>query len=228
MRGTIILLHGALGNKTQLYKLAEILIQDFKVFTLDFEGHGDRPTTQPFSMALFSQNVLDFMEMNSIESTNLFGYSMGGYVALHFAKNHKSRVQKIITLGTKWDWTVGFAAQEVRKLHPEKMLEKVPKFVSALEKAHSGNDWKEVVQRTAQLMTDLGNGSRLKDHDFTQIHQEVLMLLGDQDNMVTYKESEDISRLLPNGKLHVLKDTPHMIENLELGAIKQAIDDFLS
>ncbi|HET6527264.1 MAG TPA: alpha/beta fold hydrolase, partial [Balneolaceae bacterium] len=75
----LIILHGALGDKTDFGKLIPILKHHFKLHALDFEGHGENGSINgPFQMEHFAENVLNYLDENKIKQANIFGYSMGG------------------------------------------------------------------------------------------------------------------------------------------------------
>lgn len=227
MKSNLILLHGALGSKHQFAQLEPLLSSHFNVFTFDFEGHGGRPSQNPYSMDLFSQNVLDFMTENDILSSHLFGYSMGGYVALMLAKNNPEKVEKIMTLGTKFDWTPETSQKEIRMLNPEKIEIKVPKFAATLQKRHHPLDWKEVLQKTAEMMLHLGNGMALTTEDLKTISHDVLIGIGSEDNMVTLEESRLTAAALPNGNIEVFPNFRHPIELIDFEKLAHRINAFL-
>lgn len=226
MKPNLILLHGALGSENQFIQLKELLSNHFSVFAFNFEGHGGRYSNQPYSMELFSQNVQDFMNENGIEKSHFFGYSMGGYAALVLAKSHPQKVEKIMTLGTKFNWTPETSAKEVKMLNPEKIEEKVPKFAAMLQKRHTPLDWKEVLRKTAQMMMDLGNGKALKLEDFERVSHEILVGIGSKDNMVTMEESKQVSDKLPKGKIEIFDNFPHPIEKVDFERLKEEIEIF--
>ena len=228
MKSNLILLHGALGSENQFIQLQEFLSNHFSVYTFNFEGHGGRQSNEAYSMKLFSQNIQDFMTENGLEQSHFFGYSMGGYVALVLAKKHPEKVGKIMTLGTKFDWTPETSAKEVKMLNPEKIEEKVPKFAAMLQKRHHPLNWKEVLRKTAQMMLDLGNGKALQLFDFEEISHEVVVGIGSEDNMVTMEESREISEKLPNGKMEIFQKFPHPIEKVDFEKLSQKIIEFLS
>lgn len=223
----LLLLHGALGSKAQLNNLKTNLSKDFNVYALNFEGHGDRPSNRDFRMGNFAENVLQFLKEENLSKVSLFGYSMGGYVALTLANSHPNLVHKIITLGTKLDWTPDFAANEVRKLNPDKIEEKVPAFAKKLQAIHAPNDWKEVVTKTAEMMTDLGNGNRLTTKDFKQILTPTLIGLGTLDRMVTAEESQEVARLLPNATFRAMEGFPHLIEKVDAEKLAEVVRGFM-
>jgi pimeloyl-ACP methyl ester carboxylesterase len=125
----ILLLHGAIGAASQLLPLKALLTKSYKVHTLDFTGHGGKPFgNEPFSIKLFADDVISYMDEHQISKVNILGYSMGGYVGMYIAKHHPERIDKIITLATKYNWNETIAAKEVQMLNPEKIAQKLPAF----------------------------------------------------------------------------------------------------
>lgn len=219
----IILLHGALGCEIQLTPLARLLEDRFSVSTLNFEGHGDRPSDQNFTMDLFVDNVIQHLEDRGIEKTHIFGYSMGGYVALMLARKRPDLVSNIMTLGTKFDWTPEIAAREVKMLDPIKIEAKVPTFGLRLSGLHTANDWKNVMRKTADMMMDLGSGKGLSDEDLKMIKSNVVIGLGQLDNMVTSEESERAASLITNAEFISIEGFKHPIEKVDLRSLSAII-----
>lgn len=223
----LILLHGALGSSAQFKPWLPLLSEKFELYTFDLEGHGARAfADRPFRIAHFAENLLEFLEENDLIGTDIFGYSMGGYVALYLARHHAGSLGKIHTFATKLDWTPETSAKEVKMLNPEVIEAKVPKFAAMLEKRHHGNDWKAHLEKTADLMLDLGNQPALTITDFEAIPNHVRMAVGDRDNMVSIAETEQFYRHLPQGELLVLPKTPHPIEKMDPAQLCTAITDF--
>ncbi|MBC8145370.1 MAG: alpha/beta fold hydrolase, partial [bacterium] len=152
----LLLLHAALGARTQFNELEEEIRGAFDLHSLDFEGHGASPPVErPFRIESFAENVIAYLDERSIESIDVFGYSMGGYVALYLATIAPARIGRIMTFGTKLRWDPATSAREVRMLDPVKIREKVPHFAAALEARHSGAGWVSVLEKTADMMLAL-------------------------------------------------------------------------
>jgi pimeloyl-ACP methyl ester carboxylesterase len=222
----IILLHGALGSKAELIPLAKTLAQHFQVHILEFEGHGERSLNNGFSIPRFAENLKDFITVNQLEGSAVFGYSMGGYVALYLAANHPGLFGDIITLGTKFHWTPEAAIQEVRMLNPDKIEEKVPKFAAYLAQLHGNDTWKIQMTRTAQLMLDLGNNELLQNR-FADIKNICHLLLGDSDEMVTQEETQKASFAIPNATFKLLENTVHPIARVNVDLLAEKIREVL-
>ncbi len=221
----LLLLHGALGSAAHFTHLKELLADAFQIHTLNFKGHGGRELVDTISIPGFAEEVLAYLNENDIDKISIFGYSMGGYVALYLAKQYPERVEKLFTLATKFNWTPEGAAREAAMLDPIAINEKVPKYAAALEQLH-GNNWKALMRITADMMLGLGNNPALKDDDFTQIKVEVLLSVGDKDAMVTIAETQNVQRLIPNAEFLVLPDTIHPIDRVNQEELAGAIRKF--
>lgn len=220
MKHPVLLIHGALGSASQLEPVKTALQNSgLAVHSMDLSGHGGAAFQTQFGIEQFASDVQQWLDQNSLRTVNIFGYSMGGYVALELARKYPDRVGSIVTLGTKFDWSVESAAREVRKLNPEKILEKVPAFARILEKRHAPNDWKELIQKTAAMMISLGEKPLLTPEVLRAIINPTWICLGDQDDMADRQYSEDVAGFLPNGKFLLLENTPHPIEKVSIGKL---------
>lgn len=210
----LILLHGALGSRQDFEALTASLNGKFRLHTLNFDGHGGHAPAEPFTMDLFARNLLDYYTANGISNAAIFGYSMGGYVALQFANQFPGRVSKIMTLGTKLNWSPEIAAQEIKQLNPEKIEEKVPKFAAALANQHGAGNWRSVVSYTAGMMLELGNQPTLSEKQFREIQVPVHLLRASEDALVTQQETELVAGWLPQAKTTVLQESKHPLSTV--------------
>lgn len=225
----ILLLHGAIGAANQLSLLQEELADSFSVYRLNFKGHGGSPyAAAPFSIKLFAAEVIAFLDKKEISSIPVFGYSMGGYVAMYLAKYHPERVNKIITLATKFNWNETIAANETKMLNAGKIETKLPDFAAALQKRHAPNDWKTVLEKTAAMLIEMGKDNPLKPEDYPAILHPVLLMLGDRDKMVTLDETVEVYKNLPKAQLTILPNTAHPLEMVNQARLAYEIRSFLS
>jgi len=214
MKTATILLHGALGSAAQFNALQALFPQEDPIFTFNFPGHGLTAPDAPFSMKLFSEAVLRFMDEKEIPTANIFGYSMGGYVALYMAAEYPDRIEQVVTLGTKLDWTPEVAAGMNRMFDPEKIEAKVPQFAQALSAQHA--DWKALCRYTAAFLSDLGNGLGIQDASYAKIQCPVTIGWGSEDNVVSAAESQRVATLIPNAKFIELFGVKHQLELVDV------------
>lgn len=209
----LILLHGALGSSKEFQTLQTLLKDDYKVHLLDFEGHGDRQSSQPFSIQLFADNLATYLKEKQLTQVNVFGYSMGGYVALYLAAQGNNRLGKIATLGTKFLWNPAVAQQEVKKLNPAIIQEKVPRFANYLASIQS--DWVLNMEKTAEMMLNMGDYPPFTSEQAELVQQEVTCALGELDEMVSESETIEIQGSLPNGRFIQLDGLKHPISTIQ-------------
>ena len=114
----ILLLHGAIGGAVHFNKLKTLLEKDFFVHAINFPGHGGSEMATSFSIEFFAEHVEEYCRINSLEGIDVFGYSMGGYVAVYLASKNPQIFKRIITLGTVFYWDENIATKEISRLQP--------------------------------------------------------------------------------------------------------------
>jgi pimeloyl-ACP methyl ester carboxylesterase len=222
----IIFLHGALGSHNDLEPLSEKLKSyGFQTHLFSFSGHNQKSFENSFGIEQFSEELEKYILEQNIIRTHVFGYSMGGYVALHLAKSKPQLLDKIITLGTKFKWTTEVIEKETRILNADAMMQKIPAFAGMLKDKH-GQNWDNLLSKTAEMMRDIGSSDYLDHTSLTKIENAVLVGLGDKDKMVSYEETFNVFKSLPNAGMFMLPNTPHQIEAANTEILSKIISEF--
>lgn len=214
-----LFLHGALGSNAQVVDLASRLGDSFEAFSYNFPGHGGLPIpAEGLDMGTMRSALVAYLENNFQQPVWVFGYSMGGYVAMSVAAIRPDLIKGLITLGTKWDWSPEIAALEVKMLDPAIMAEKVPALVELLKERHAPTNWQDVVEATANMLKQLGAHPLLNEADLVGINMPILILRGSADRMISADESLRVANLIRHGQYAELPDQKHPFEqvNLEL------------
>lgn len=223
----LLLLHGAIGSKDQLVPLKEELKPYFDIHCFNFPGHGGDDTIESFSMHAFAKATLAYCEKHELRHPLVFGYSMGGYVALFVESLYPGTFKKIVTLGTKYEWSEEIAAKEVKMLRPDVIEQKVPAFAQQLASRHGDTFWKDVLHKTAAMLLDLGKHPLLTPSTLQQIFCPTMLLLGDKDNMVLKDETQFVANTLSNCEFQILPNTTHPIEQVDVSVLATMICKFL-
>ncbi len=210
---TTIFLHGALGSAAQFDAILPLVSSSETCAAISLPGHGPEKPKEPYSLELFSEAILRFMDERNIPTARFFGYSMGGYVALYLAARHPDRVSSVHTLGTKLHWTPEVAAGMSRMFDPEKIEAKAPQLAASLSATHA--DWREVCRFTASFLLDLGHTQAISDLEFSKIKCPVSIGWGTADNVVSQEESEHVASLIKGCQLVILPGVKHQIEQTE-------------
>lgn len=99
----IVLLHGMFGDGTQWAKIAALLAVDYRVIVVDLLGHGNspRPVNATYSAdehVSYLRNTLE--SVKATQNLTVVGYSMGGAVALAYAKAFESEIAQLYLIST--------------------------------------------------------------------------------------------------------------------------------
>ncbi|MBA4170689.1 MAG: alpha/beta fold hydrolase, partial [Chloroflexi bacterium] len=86
----LLLLHGGLFNiDLQFGELLPSLAATRQVIAADFQGHGrTNDIDRPLTCADLASDVIGLLEHLDVPQADVFGFSVGGGVALHLAIRH--------------------------------------------------------------------------------------------------------------------------------------------
>ncbi|MBO3699365.1 alpha/beta fold hydrolase [Roseivirga sp. E12] len=228
MKKQLILLHGALGYKGDFDPIVPLLSANFEIFSFNFSGHGQQSfSADGFGIEIFAQELEDFIKKNGLVRPSVFGYSMGGYVALYLATINKEVLGKILTLGTKFEWTPESAHHETSRMNPDVMAEKIPAYTVVLQAAH-GKGWKTLVEQTAGMMIELGESPLLTKDSLSSIEIPIGIKRGEKDHMVSEEESRLAASHIPGAKFSIVPATKHPINTVNPSVLARLIKSELS
>ncbi|MFP5384951.1 MAG: alpha/beta fold hydrolase [Bacteriovoracia bacterium] len=225
----LLFLHGALGVAKDLEPLMTILQErGFETYSFNFSGHGiNTPEPEEFRIDLFARDLETFLKQKNLKDPVVFGYSMGGYVALYHKANFEdSPIKQIFTYGTKFNWSPQAVTKELPMLVPETISEKFPHFALALKNKH-GERWKQLLRSTAHMMQNLEKLDGLTREDLSDVDIPVYLILGDQDRMVTTEETQLTSSWIHHGTVKTLSHSKHELERSNLKEIANIITENL-
>ncbi len=115
-KGTpLVFIHGILGFWRNFYSASHALKPKHKSLLYDQRGHGRSFHSEPYTvkqLALDLKNMLDFLNWPRV---SLVGHSLGGYVALLFAKKFPDRVQKIVIVDSS-PWPLASAGKQIEDI----------------------------------------------------------------------------------------------------------------
>jgi len=221
----IILLHGALGIAQDVEPIAEHLREKgYETYSFSFSGHGiNNVWPDEFRIDLFAKELENFIKNNNLNSVVVFGYSMGGYVALYHKANYPdSPISQIFTYGTKFNWSPATVSKEITMLDPDHLLDKWPHFATLLQDKH-GERWKALLRSTAHLMQNLERLDGLTKEDLSDVNIPVVFIRGDQDRVVSSEETLLTASWLLHAQIKTLSHSKHELERSNLKELAEII-----
>ena len=95
----ILLLHGFMGNCSDFVDVIPLLAEKFYCLTVDLPGHGKTQIDggdEYYAMPKTAEALIGLLDDLEIDKCYLFGYSMGGRLALYLTVNFSSRFEKAV------------------------------------------------------------------------------------------------------------------------------------
>ena len=225
---TLLLLHGALGSRSQFETLVPLLDREVDVRTPEFEGHGSEPDPgRGFRVGHFVGNITGYMDREGIDRASIFGYSLGGFVGLALAAEYPRRVAGVFTLATKILWTTEVALKEAGQCDAEKIIAKVPQFAAELERRHPVAGWRSVLDNTRGFLLELGIHNPLQHETLARIQAPVRIGCGENDPLVPPAEASAVSGMIPGSTVEVFPASPHAFERYSSEALAASIVSFV-
>lgn len=235
----LVLLHGFCENSTCFNEQVFLLKDFFSVTVLDLPGVGRSPYMENLSMEKMADAVHHTLHENGIQEMVLIGHSMGGYVALSYAKKYGETLKGFGLLHSTAN-----PDNEERKLKREQAMavvsEKghehyVRQFIPPLFAPGYSNSAKLDFMVEEGLKTSrnavLGQIYAMKlrptSRDFIQeINLPVFFMAGKMDAIIPEKDMVEQAATVTQGYIRVLENSGHMGMIEEPEACASAIREF--
>jgi pimeloyl-ACP methyl ester carboxylesterase len=93
----VVMIHGLYTNLSVYYfSIAPIIAHEHHVVLYDLRSHGlSDKRDEGYTLEIFSNDLLDLMEILGIPQAHLVGYSYGGAIALYTALTYPDRVRRL-------------------------------------------------------------------------------------------------------------------------------------
>lgn len=92
----LIIIHGLYGASDNWVTVGKELASEFEVYILDQRNHGRSNHSVEHNYDLMKDDLLEFMDDQSIEKAVILGHSMGGKTAMYFALKFPDKISSLI------------------------------------------------------------------------------------------------------------------------------------
>jgi pimeloyl-ACP methyl ester carboxylesterase len=219
--------------------IADGLAKSRPVIIFDNRGVGGSEGKTPDTVADMAKDATAFIDALGFTKVDLFGFSLGGFIAQAIAQDRPDLVRRVILAGTAPAGGEGIgnagallqdaiAKARVEDKHPKHLLFFRPSknsqkaadaFLGRLSERKEDGDaavTNEAIHAQVAAITKWGMAAA----DPLHIRQPVLIVNGDNDIMVPTINSVELARKLPDAELSIFPDAGH-------GAIFQYHDTFI-
>ena len=230
----VILLHGLGASKEAWMGTFGALAGAYHVYAVDEIGfgHSDKPLLD-YRIATFVDFLYEFMQTRRVGKATLVGHSFGGWIALDFAIQHQSALEKLVLVdaaGLAWQ-------QPLPELNPssiaatrtllescfyDKKLLSDDDVLQVFTQKMRNNDGYTVQRTVAGFATP-----QFEDSKLDSIHVPTLVMWGRQDELVALASGEKLRDGIRGAKLVVFDQCGHIPLIEKAADFNRALLEFL-
>jgi 3-oxoadipate enol-lactonase len=226
----VIFIHGFPLNKSMWDLQLEALKDEYRVIAYDIRGHGGSDAgREDFSMDIFANDLISFMDSLKIRKAVVCGLSMGGYIALNAIGKYPERFEALILSDTQYIADTPearenrlVAIENIKKYGLEDYAKESIKNLfapgSLLSKETEVASVREMIVNTSKLSiyNSLHALAIRKETSgiLSGIKIPVLILVGEEDKITPPEIAESMHKKITGSQLNIIENAGHL-SNLE-------------
>lgn len=241
----LVFVHGLAYDRRGWGPLPGLLAEDFHVVLVDNRGVGDSDVPPgPYSVPEMADDVVAVLDAARIERANVFGVSLGGFIAQELALAHPERVRRLVLCSTSpggadafpmpargveafgrypaMEREAGLRLMAENSLgdhgvseRPE-LAEEIYRY--RLARAPSVAAWQ--AQRAASLAFDAGDR-------VSRIAAPTLVIHADADTVIDVRNGDLLASRIPSARMIRVQDRGHLVMWQEGEMLAPLVRDFL-
>ena len=201
----VVLVHGLAVSSAYMIPTAVRLAPYHRVFAPDLPGFGksDKPR-RVLRVHELADALAAWMTAVGLGPAALIGNSLGCQIIADFACRHPALIERAVLIGPTMDRRGRTILEQARRLAIDVSREPLSAWV-----VQGVDYWKFGLRRLLVTLRD-GLDDRL-EADLPQLRVPTLVVRGERDPIVPQRWAEEVTRLLPDGRLAVIAGAPHIV-----------------
>jgi 3-oxoadipate enol-lactonase len=239
----VIFIHGLALNKSMWQVQEDAFKNTYRVIAYDIRGHGgSQAGEEDFSIELFADDLVRFMDVLFIDKAIICGLSMGGYIALRAMIKYPERFNGLVLCDTQCiadtpearekrlkaiddiqsNGKEGFALQNAKNIFlPDSFTSRKKDTEDAIKSAMN-MDAEAICSTLLALANRDETCSRLEE-----IIVPTLILVGKEDKLIPPERSMLMNQKIKNSTLHVIDHAAHVSNIENTTSFNQSLLSFL-
>jgi pimeloyl-ACP methyl ester carboxylesterase len=242
----LVLVHGLAYDRAGWGRLPDLLAERFLVVLVDNRGVGESDAPPgPYTVAELAADVVAVLDDARIDRTNLFGVSLGGYIAQELALTWPERIEKLVLCSTAPGGPSAVpmpqATQDVFARYPtmereaglrmfvenslgERGVRELPELAEEIFRYRLGHA--PTVEAWAAQAT--AGATFVDDDRVAAIAAPTLVLAGGADVVVDPRNAPLLGELIPDARVEVVPDRGHLMIWEDSERVAELVQEFLA
>jgi 3-oxoadipate enol-lactonase len=238
----LVFLHGFPLNRATWQKQLDAFRASYRIIAPDLRGLGESEAgSGATTMAQFAEDTHELLKQVGVSPIVLIGHSMGGYVALAFARQFPQMLKGLVLVATRSGNDTPEAAA-ARRDTADKVKAQGSKLVvdaMATKMLSPSNSDPRMVEQVRGFMAPskpegvigalLGMAERPDATDvLASIKVPTLVITGEDDTLIPPTESEKLSKAIRGSRLEVIPQAGHLVAFEQPDAFNRAMTEWLN
>jgi 3-oxoadipate enol-lactonase len=202
------------------------LSKNFQVIVFDNRDVGQTTcSVTEYGIEDMAEDVFHLLQELKLDTVHLLGFSMGGFIAQHFAARHPNKLSSLILAGTTAKVsnrtrriTINWLTVSAR-MPREDALKEMFLWVYSTRFYENDQNWRNLLDQLmnmppTQTQEQFERQARaLKEQDLTSIARQIktptLVLVGEEERVFTVNESKKLAGLIEGAQFHMFEGLAH-------------------
>jgi 3-oxoadipate enol-lactonase len=238
----LVFAHGFPLSRGVWQKQIEAFRSSYRVIAPDLRGFGDSETQPgPATMAQYAADLRALLQQLTTGPVVLIGHSMGGYVALAFARQFPEMLRGLVLVSTKAGQDTAEAAAGRRAMAEKVKAEGVQVVLEAMapKMLAAGNQDARMVAQVRGFMAPsrpagvigalLGMAERPDSTVLlAQIAVPTLVITGADDTLISPAESKILAQAVRGAQLKVIPQAGHLVAFEQADEFNHVLEEWLN
>ena len=240
----VVFLHGYPLNRNIWAPQIDALQTRFRVIAPDLRGFGESEVTSgPSTMDVLADDVHALLQQLGVRSAVVAGHSMGGYVALAFARRYPELLRGLVLVNTRAgadspegkanrqagaerarrEGAAAIAEDMLPKLLAPATFSSAPAFVESMRQMMTNTS------PEAMANAQLGMAAREDARDVLEsLFLPLMVVTGADDKLIPPSESTAMAEIVPGARLIMLPNAGHLVSLEAAEPFNAALLEFLT
>ncbi len=218
----IVMVHGLVVSNRYMLPTARCLAEHYRIYVPDLPGYGRSAHPRDIlDMAELADALADWMTALGLERAVLLGNSMGCQIIAQFVMRHPHRLLHAILVSPTMDPRARTAHQEIGRWLVNIIFEPPSLYPIVMR------DFLDVGLRRFTGTFRRALRDHIEEH-LPHLNVPTLVVRGSRDTVVPQRWAEEVTRLLPQGRLVVVPKAAHDVNYNSPQALADVVCSFLA
>ena len=208
----LLVLHGGFGNIENFNTILPSLLTQYRIIGIDCRGQGKSTLgNKELTYQLLQTDIVTILNHLEINDLSILGFSDGGVISYRLASFTGLKINKLITVGSRWHVKNIQPMKEIfSKITGEVLRVKYPSNYEIYQKYNPEPDVTRLGEELVRLWLDESE-SGYPNEKIENITCNTLLLRGENDPIVSEKDLTETSELIKKSKIITIPDANHVV-----------------